>query len=284
MSRYEIKQIGVDDDYISYTSPSEVLGQLGKGDGLMQWGVNQAVDYVLDRFNTTSPLTATDINDSRTAWKQTRDDTADVGSELHYLIETHINKRMQGLKPPYFITLEVKLKQMYYQFLAWERKNVKRFIESEKPVLHRDLACAGTLDFVYEGYDGKIYCVDLKTSKTVYKEHEIQVVFYKHARESMYGKVYGDNHENDVFDFEMIPGKYKVKFKQDCKQWVKIFDYSLISIDHCAILRISRDYFDLQFKVVRDVEYKMKAYEALLTYFYTVSKRKLNNPRAVERR
>lgn len=277
MARYEIMHVGIDKEFIQYTSPTVILGQLSKGDALIQWSADMAVNYIKDtsEYRTKDDQEAfivygrTVFSNAQYAWKKKRDNTADIGSELHALVETYINLRLNRDidKVNEFMdhvkTLDINLKNMFYQFIVWQRKNVKRFIESEKQVVHTELCYAGTLDFTYEGFDNKIYCVDLKTSNAIYKEHEIQIVSYKYARESMTGSYIIKSTFGDEYD--------------------KTIKSDSLKIDKCAILNISRDFFTLVFKIVRDEEYKQKSFEALLSHFYISAKRRLNNKRAKAR-
>lgn len=271
MSRYRAKQIGVDKDYIDYVSPTQVLGMLSKGDGLIQWACNLCVEKN-DRF----------------AWKAKRDNTADIGSQLHRYIECFINLKLKKKYDEkdffnwlrYDETVSNNLEQMFYQFYNWQKKNVKQFLESEKPVIHRNLAYGGTVDFLYKEFDDKIYLCDLKTANSIYDTHQIQVVAYKYARENMIKIEY----DNFGYKCNELPTKYQIEFNQDGNSWTKIFEYPIIKIDHCCVLKISRDYFDLEFKIIKDVENKMKAFECLLGYYYCSAKRQLNNFRARERK
>jgi hypothetical protein len=282
-NQYAIKKIGFDDDYITYPSPTSILGMLSKGDALIQWAVNQAVEYIkidykkyitenknelyIDIFNLDKLL-----NESKIAWKQTRDNTADIGSELHKLVETFINiiiKYGFNYETAQFLEhiekKDYKLKQMFYQFYNWQMENVKQYIVSEQYVCHNELCYAGTLDFIYKGFDNKIYCVDLKTSNGVYPEHEIQVVAYKTARESMFGK----------YD--------KLSVVKN-NSWNDLIEYDNIIIDKCVILHIPQKDFYLDFKIIDDIGNKQKSFEALLSFYYISKKRRLNNFRAKERR
>jgi hypothetical protein len=252
-NQYAIKKIGFDNEYISYPSPTGILGLLSKGDALIQWACNLCVKE-------NNPI----------AWKQMRDNTADIGSVLHHLIETFINMHIKETGKlidyiNYIKTLDSNIRQMFWQFYIWQHYNVKQYLASEQFVCDRELCYAGTLDFIYEGIDNKIYCVDLKTSNMIYPEHEIQTVAYKTARESM-------------------SGKYDKLSIVNNNSWNDIVEYNELKIDKCAILNISRDYFDLEYKIINDIEYKQKSFEALLSFYYISKKRRVNNLRAKERR
>lgn len=302
---YEIQKICVDKEPLTYINATGITGLIDKP-FLKQWAVDLAVDYIKtnknilnDDINDRGSIVCFNkdwknvLEQARYAHKNYLNKTADVGSTLHNIIETYINIRLakqyifsdlpkdanlEDLEDHIDTRKEIEfiryidkqpynIKQMFYQFYIWQRENVKEFIESEKPVVHQDLCYAGTLDFIYRGFDDKIYCIDVKTSGSVYKEHEIQAVSYKYARESMEGDyiVYNKRYNND---------------------WTKTYNYPKIKIDASGILNIQRDYFWLDFKVTKDsdiVNY-MTSFEGLLTFFYSSSARKLKNKRAKLRR
>lgn len=277
MARYTISHN--DSLFVEYPSPSVVLDQLSKGDALQYWAANQAVDYIKSQivekegcchklylkndYNT--------LSEARTAFKDRKESTADLGSELHKLVETYVRLRIanvedKGYKDFYscLAVMGQNLKDMFMQFYVWQKNNVKRFIEAEQAVCDPTVAIAGTLDLVYEGYDSKVYCVDLKTSNSIYKGHELQVVSYKYIRQDMHGT-------------------YKIRSKFG-KYYDKTINVNPLRIDECAILNICRDYYHLEFKIVKDVLVKWESFKLLLAYYYKVAKRRLKfNYRAEQR-
>jgi len=252
MARYEIKRKG-EKEFTQYTSPSEILGQLEKGFHFYNWIAELCVK-----------------ENDKTAWTKKRDATADIGLEFHGLVETYINIKIKEQMPDMRMLLKdynVNIKQMFYQFLLFEKNNVKKFLESEKPVVHEELCCAGTADFVFLDKENKICLCDLKTKNGIYgKEPAMQVSFYASARTTM-------------------SGDYEVKFKQDGQSWVKTFSYEPMFIHYTAILCIYRDFFNMDFIPVKekDAPYLLQGFLRLLDYFYIISARKLNNKRAKKR-
>jgi len=308
MSRYSIKQMGVDNDFIDYVGSTTITGIPDKP-MLKQWAVDKAIEYIKENWDVDvncDKLTMDErseyykdydnmLNQARYAHKTYLNQTADIGSELHKIVEAFINIKisMYDVQETMFegkITQEMyfldyvskqkyNLKQMFYQFYNWQKKKVKKFIESEKPVCHKELCAAGTCDFLYQGFNDKIYMTDLKTTsfkpyknkktnkidyklKAHYPEHEIQDSFYCKARENM-------------------SGKYKVRFNQYNNNWTKVFNYKKVKIDGCKILYIERDFFNLYCHNVKDIENRQECFESLLTYYYKVSKRQMNNYRAI---
>lgn len=65
-------------------------------------------------------------------------------------------------------------------FHDWVLEYKPKFIASEQVVLNEEIGYAGTLDLVVE-IEGQLFVVDIKTSKAVYLEHELQISSYKHA-------------------------------------------------------------------------------------------------------
>jgi len=257
-----------DDD--TYPSVTGILGQLSKGDALLQWAANQAVGYIeensykkLSSDNTGNVYTADQetLDLAKTAFKDYREKTADLGSELHSLIEIHINAQLNEkelnddlLKDQF----DPRVWPMYLQFKVWEKNNVSRWLESEKPVFSYVEGFAGTCDMIFEDMNGNIVLCDLKTSNSIYKEAELQVSAYKAARQFM-------------------KGGYNIGFSDGKATWNKEIFYHEIKIDKCAVLNISRDYFDLKYKVVKDPDTLYEAFLGLVKYYYYSAKRRVKN-------
>ena len=234
---------------IKYPSPSIILGKLAKGENFYNWIGREALK-----------------TGKEDGYKINRDSTASIGSELHNLIECFVKMKIEGKHGSTKDLLkdyDSQIKSMFMQFFHWQKENVKEFIESEKPIVHEKDCCAGTFDFSFIGKSGRKVIVDLKTSGYIYDTHIMQVNFYKYARESM-------------------SGIYKIEFNQDNAHWTKSFEYDIIKYDDCAILRISRE-SELEYKLVTD-QYKLQAFLLVLSYYYTVKKRRLNNNRAKNRK
>jgi hypothetical protein len=270
MSDYKIQKINVDKEYISYINVTGITGIIDKSFYLKQWAVDQAIKYIRDNYYNEKSgyhLCELDFDKIKNAHKQTLEDTRDVGSELHNLVETYINIRLKDndIEPEILLKdYDDQLKAMFMTFYDWQKENVKQFLESEKPVVHRELCYAGTLDFIYIDNDNNIVCCDLKTSNAIYKEHEIQPVAYRYARESM-------------------EGDYKVYCKRNGNEWKKIYNYPKIQIDTCGILNITRE-SKLTYKNINNIDDYFESFKGLLIFFYAYAKRRLNNFRAKERK
>ena len=279
MSRYKIKKFDKDNEYIGYPGATTVLGQLDKSDGLIPWAVNCACKYIEINHKTESFKNV--ISNAKKEWRTVKDDTADIGKEVHRLIEIHIKFRIEGKNK--IVTHENPfVTQMFFQFLVWEKHNVKRWIESEMTVCHRSLCYAGTCDAIYINQENEVCLLDFKTTsykpyrysngkmnyklKKCYVEHKIQVAAYKLARESM-------------------SGKYDIHFEQDDHSWHKVIEYKSMKIDRIQILDIERDFFNvIHTDCTKDYDNFIVTFQGLLIVYYSMTKRRLNNIRAELRR
>lgn len=275
MSRYKINNK-------EYVSSTEITGIPDKSSWLKQWAVDKAIEFIA---NYEFPFQYKDIPDvrinldmlkeARIAHKQILNATANIGSELHSLVETFINiklKENENIHTYAFLNTVIskqtyQLKQMFMQFYIWQKKNVKRWIESEQSVVHEEFCYAGTVDFIYEDYNAQIWLVDLKTKNKLYNDEKMQIASYKHARESM------------------RVSKYIVFNNRNGKEWETVINNIPIRIDRIGILKIARDFFE-PIKITdytKDCEKQFEAFKGLLTYYYTSAQRRFNNKRAVNR-
>ena len=258
MSRYQI-------DNVCYPSVTEILNLVSAKDGLMQWAANLAVE-----------------TGNRFAWKEKRESTKDIGHELHTLIETFINIELKWneyenknqdaiylkIIDDFFVYTDrqtYNLKQMFYQFYNWQKKNVKQFIKAEGQIVHDYLGFAGTYDFVWEDFQGKIHLTDTKTKNELYGEEKFQLSAYKAAYEDM-------NKED-----------YIIKNHRNGQEWTTHLKHIPLKIDKIDILKISRDFFEpIELKdFTNGQERNFSAFCGLLIWYYFSAKRRLkNNKRA----
>jgi hypothetical protein len=222
MSRYTINDI-------EYPSVTEVLDQLKK-EALIQWAVNCAIKYIEQ-----NGLIQETLEKAKTEYRNVSQKSLDIGSEVHSSIESYIKfgrDKLGKIKP--------EVENALIAFWDWEKENNVDWIESEMTVVNKDLGYAGTLDAI-ANVNGKIVCIDFKSSKDIYPEYITQVCAYKLARESM---------------------------------------DSPIKIDYVGILRLDKETGIPEFKLIdkqERIEREQKAFEALLKYYYLAKKRRLKN-------
>lgn len=159
-----------------------ILGKVVAKDGLVNWAANLAVDAMLDGATP---------EEARKAHTQKKQKGADIGSEVHTAIESHIKGRKVQVSTPE----AEKALEAFYEWLT--QRNVK-FLESEIAVYSKKYNYCGTCDFIAE-IDGRRYIGDWKTADPkkqwknnkytgklqAYPEHFIQVAAYDQALTEM---------------------------------------------------------------------------------------------------
>jgi len=267
MSRYII-------DGIEYVSPTEIIGLVSNKEALMQWAVNLVLDFTK---NESQKLNAVELKKeienilltARFKHKEKRDETCDIGHESHSLIESFINMKIKNGNEEEFLNYAGKqnalIKQMFYQFYGWQKKNIKRFILAESQVVHEEYCYAGTFDLIWQDYKDLIHLTDIKTKNMLYGEEKMQIAAYKKAYESM------------------TKDTYKITNNLNGQTWTTTLKHIPLKIDKIDILKIARDYFEpIELKDFSDnFAYNFLAFCGLLDYFYFFAKRRMNNKRCI---
>ncbi len=163
---------------IEWPSVTTVLGMLDKGEGLFQWAVNCALNFVeLHALNEGLPKT---ISEARSRWREARDEAADIGKEIHELIQVYIRHGRDALGK-----YRPEVEHGFLAFLEWEKDNAIEWLESEKEVFDPEHGYAGTLDakcrFGAGPLKGRVFVIDFKSSKAFYDGYAEQVAAYRHA-------------------------------------------------------------------------------------------------------
>ena len=187
------------------TGVTTVIGVVSKGDGLIQWSANEAVNF-LDNYLKLykwDELTEKDqqviLNEAKTAWKNSRDTAGDKGKDTHAIVEMIIKyaiKNGKGMINGEWMSIVNILvdsdekKAQITQFLDWAKD--KKFLESERNIYSRELWVGGIVDFVYE-LNGEVYIGDVKTAKAIYPTNFWQTSAYQYCLQEMglYPKVKG---------------------------------------------------------------------------------------------
>jgi hypothetical protein len=182
-------------DGVDYPSVTTILGMLGKGDALLQWAVNCAIDRAIVAVaGGMEPNEA--LEAGRALWKEKRSSAANRGTMLHDLISNHIKESGgQSVELRRAIDhVRAENEEAYNGWLAfreWEASVNPSWLASEIPVYHDGsfTSYAGTIDAVFRAtsgeHTGRVFLLDFKTSKAVYDEHKIQVSAYRTAYNDM---------------------------------------------------------------------------------------------------
>lgn len=183
---HELKKDG---EYKPLTGVTTVLKVISKGDVLVQWSANKAVEYIEehsvgsyfeDEFHYL--ITKDNLLKAKTAWKDNRDSAGKAGTEIHSFIEGWINTAIAE-NNGYILQMETANKSVN-KFINWAIENKVKFLASEKHVYSKEMWVGGICDFICE-IDGKRYIGDIKTSKDIYPEHHIQCSAYAKMLEEM---------------------------------------------------------------------------------------------------
>lgn len=156
------------------TGITEALKVVSKGDAVVQWAVNLAVQAMQEGK---SP------EEAKRAWRQERQDAADAGTDTHALVEELVKRAIRehgGYLPP----LPQDASPQVQEFHRWARTNKVRFHESEKHLWSTTHWIGGICDLLLE-MDGKRFVGDVKTGKDIYPEFFLQMAGYRIMLEEM---------------------------------------------------------------------------------------------------
>lgn len=143
-------------------------------DWLSNWVAKTVAEFAVDRRDAWSDLPRTDAVKllKGSPWS-VRDDAADRGSAIHAALEAHL--RREDL--PEMNDEERECAKAARQFLE---ARGSRILASELTVINLSLGYAGTLD-LWDVLDGVSWCLDWKSSASVYTEHAVQQAAYANA-------------------------------------------------------------------------------------------------------
>jgi hypothetical protein len=163
---------------MEFPSVTTVLDCLGKGDGLMHWAVNQAMLYI--RQNRGLGMSLDELLERASKnWMTVKGEAADIGSEIHNLIERYIKHGHDAIG-----TYRPEVTHGFLAFLEWEKVHGVKWLQSEMQVASRIYGYAGTLDAICI-YEDRPYVIDFKSSKSFYDTFGMQIAAYRNAAVEM---------------------------------------------------------------------------------------------------
>lgn len=109
------------------------------------------------------------------------ENTARLGTLIHTIIESHIEKKEITLENYTDDEIELASAIFYTHYMPWENNHIVEPIFVEKQ-FESNLKYQGIIDF-YCKLDGKYTIIDFKTSKSISNEHLLQVSAYKNLME-----------------------------------------------------------------------------------------------------
>lgn len=208
-----------DIDGIEYPSVTTVLDCLGKGDGLLYWAVGLAVTYI--RQNRGLGLSLDELLDHASKnWKTVKEEAANIGSEIHDLIERYIKEGRDAVG-----NYRPEVEHGFLAFLEWERAHEVKWIKSEMSVISKEFGYAGTLDAICI-YEGRAYVIDFKSSKAFNDSMGMQIAAYRSAAVEMGHTVEGMG----ILRLDKLTGQpewkdYSKDYAHDRAAFLKLLDF-----------------------------------------------------------
>lgn len=226
-----------------YYGITSVLSVISKGDALIQWAANMAVDHILNnsrKITTFKNEVGVEeeytwfqhvfdpriIPEARTAHKKKKESAGEAGTGVHAEIEAYINYCIAegGDAVPLKASIKEEVEKQTALFADWAITNKVKFLAAEQRLYSEKLWVAGTADFVCV-IDGKYMIGDVKTSNSgIYPEHMWQATAYAHMAKEM--GLYED-FEGVVIVNVPKRGGIKVQYNYDLKGNFQIFKGAL---------------------------------------------------------
>lgn len=183
------------------------LSSISKGDGLTQWAVNQALDYVRGQFcppevqppdEYFDPVSRegleTVLLGAKQAWRYARERAASIGTQTHNWIEAYL----KGEDPSW--PADPAVQNSCSAALDWIKAHKWETIKVEHQIYIPELGVGGICDW-YARIDGVLAVPDWKTSKSLHSEYAYQTAAYLRALEG-------------EFD-EEIPHRWLIRIDKD---------------------------------------------------------------------
>lgn len=132
-----------------YPSVTTILNYYPKGQGFYNWLMNMGTDANI-----------------------IRDTAANKGTTTHKAVENYLNKIEQ--------TIDDNTTKCLEQFKNWMKDKDIKILGTEKFVINDEIGYAGTIDLILTINDIP-YIIDIKTGKSIYTTHLLQLSAYKHT-------------------------------------------------------------------------------------------------------
>ena len=110
-------------------------------------------------------------------FRKYRDADAEAGNVAHFMVHAHFKGEQVDYSEVAPATMEVA-KVVFGKFQQWWESENLTFLATEMELSSELYGYGGTLDVVAEGPQGRIWLLDIKTSKRVYNGHRCQVAAY----------------------------------------------------------------------------------------------------------
>lgn len=217
-------------------SATKVLSVLGKGDGLVNWIVNNAleesskrvIEYLKSGMTIDESSLAAIQMIAKKKPDEKRDEAADEGTRVHEILEDWIDAGMEGTgrfavaprDKEYLLAMVAgtseQLDMSVRQMVDWMLERKAIITGSERIVYSKQYDIPGMLDLEFEMADDPTpHIGDFKIRGGVYEETKMQTAIYQHASAEENGKKYGDRY---VFRIGRKDGVFTGDFEPICYQ------------------------------------------------------------------
>jgi hypothetical protein len=206
---------------------TSLLDYWGTKENLLQWAVNQAVDFASAELNSNQLYTEDELTEileeARSAHKRSLNKAGDHGTDTHGLVERWVLECIK-INDHADLDSEQMSHEGVVRFAEWVRLNNVKFLASEMPVHSKKFWTAGTMDIFCE-IDGKKTILDIKTSNYVSFKNFVQCAAYALMLEEM------TDEKIEMLAIAHLPrsGGFNTHFEEDVERYKRAFE-SLVSL------------------------------------------------------
>lgn len=161
-----------------------VLGVVAKPQ-LIPWAVGMAIEHIkLHGIRGEKYYTVSDkvLDEAKVAHTKNKERAAEAGTDVHAQIEALVKNAIAN--GGYLNHITVSGNKQVNNFVDWAKSKNVKFLESEKNIYSRKMWIGGICDLVGE-IQGKVYVMDIKTSKFIYDTYWWQLAAYQLCLQEM---------------------------------------------------------------------------------------------------
>jgi len=162
-------------------SVTKATGILDKP-ALIPWACKVMAEKLVEIATQKGKLVITDIEASKSAWREKRDKSAEKGTIIHDLVSQYINFKLGVNKKAPAMPKDEQVENAYLAFRDWEAEHNVKFIATEVLVYSKKYNFVGTLDCIAE-VNGEYCLIDFKSGNGIYWDYILQVSGYGIAHE-----------------------------------------------------------------------------------------------------
>lgn len=193
--RYKLVKEDGEERNVWLKSPSGIVDKLDKSAQLMHWATRMFHEAMLASMRDGANFSADDLRSmlevAKGAYKERRDEAANVGSVVHFYAQNHLDiKTIEAAEGFADLSEEdqVKARAGAAAFDGWYAGLGGKSVAAEFLVYSRKEGFTGRCDDLVE-INGEHWILDYKTSKGVYTSQVYQVTSYMKAREEEYPEI-----------------------------------------------------------------------------------------------